>query len=71
MTAMGDDQPRDEGKVRTEELHLPAPSVWPVVLALGVTLLLFGVPTSRAFTVVGALLVAWALWGWIEDLRHA
>jgi hypothetical protein len=51
-----------------EVVHLPSPSVWPFVLGGGVTLAAFGVPTNLFFTFVGALLVAWALVGWIKDL---
>ncbi len=51
-------------------VHLPAPSIWPAMLALGIALLLFGVPTSYAFSVVGALLMIWAIAGWIGELRH-
>jgi len=50
--------------------HLPSPTVWPFVLGAGVTLAAFGVATSFYFTVVGAVLVVWALAGWILDLRR-
>ncbi len=53
-----------------EGVHLPAPSIWPVVLAAGITLLLFGVVTSLAFSVAGALLAIVALAGWIGELRR-
>ena len=52
------------------ELPLPETSVWPVVLAGGMALLLFGVVTSLSFSVLGALLIAGALRGWIGDLLH-
>ena len=52
------------------EPPLPEPSVWPVVLAGGMALLLFGVVTSLSFSVLGALLIAGALKGWIGDLLH-
>jgi hypothetical protein len=45
-------------------------SIWPMVLAGGLTLLLFGVPTSLPFSVVGAGIMAIALRGWIGELRH-
>lgn len=54
-----------------EEGHLPAPSIWPMVLAAGVTLLLFGVVTSLVFSVFGALLMVLSMHGWIQELRHA
>ena len=46
------------------------PSIWPVALSAGVTLLAFGVVTSSVFSLVGAVLFAWSLAGWIRDLRH-
>jgi hypothetical protein len=45
-------------------------SVWPATLAAGITLLLFGVVTSLAFSVVGAVVMACALIGWIDELQH-
>jgi hypothetical protein len=51
-------------------VHLPRPSYWPMVMGAGITLLLFGVISSLAFSAVGALLMLWALGGWIGDLRH-
>ena len=53
------------------ESPLPERSVWPVVLAGGIALLLFGVVTSLSFSVVGALLIVAALKGWMGDLLHA
>ena len=52
------------------EPTLPETSVWPVVLAGGMALLLFGVVTSLSFSVLGALLIIGALKGWIGDLLH-
>ena len=54
-----------------EEVHLPAPSIWPAALAAGLTLLFFGLLTSYAFSAFGAALMACALRGWIGELRHA
>jgi hypothetical protein len=53
-----------------EEVHLPAPSIWPVVCAAAVTLVAFGVLTSLVLSVVGVLLLARGLHGWIWELRH-
>ena len=54
----------------TPGVHLPSPSVWPFVLGGGVTLMAFGVPTNLLFSLVGVILVAWALAGWIGELRR-
>ncbi len=53
-----------------ENVHLPAPSIWPLVCAAGITLLAFGVVTHLAFSVFGLLLTVRALGGWIEEMRY-
>jgi hypothetical protein len=50
--------------------HLPAPSVWPFVVGAAVTLMAFGVTTSLAFSMVGAILLAWGVVNWVRELRH-
>lgn len=64
---VADIQP-EEVHVQGVEIHMPAPSVWPVILAFGIMLLMFGAVTSLGFTIVGAILVAWALGGWLKEL---
>jgi hypothetical protein len=48
--------------------HLPAPTVWPVALATGATLLAAGVVTSWFVSLAGAVLMVAALVGWITLL---
>ena len=50
--------------------HLPAPSVWPVVVGAGVALSLFGIVTSLAFSLLGLVLLLVGIGGWIGELRH-
>jgi len=50
--------------------HLPAPSIWPATIGAAVALMAFGVATSLALSVLGALLLAFGLFGWIQELRH-
>jgi hypothetical protein len=49
-------------------VHLPSPTIWPFVLGSGVALLLFGLLTSYLLSVLGVVLVALALAGWIGEL---
>ena len=49
------------------ERHLPRPSIWPVSLALGVSIACAGVITHPVILVGGALLAVLALGGWIVD----
>jgi len=50
--------------------RLPPPTVWPATLALGATLLAFGVVTSWIMSAVGLGLFLLGAGGWFEDLRH-
>jgi hypothetical protein len=53
-----------------EEIHLPGPSILPILTALGLTLLLVGVTTFIEFTVIGALLLIGCIVVWIKDTRR-
>lgn len=50
--------------------HLPSPSVWPLTVGGGATLVGFGVLTSIALSVLGLALMVWGLYGWIQELRR-
>jgi hypothetical protein len=47
---------------------MPQATAWPIVLALGIALLGAGLATNLAFSVVGAVLFAFGLGGWIGQL---
>jgi hypothetical protein len=53
-----------------EEIHLPGPTILPLLTAVGVTLLLVGVTTFIEFTVVGAVLTVGCVVRWIKDTRR-
>jgi len=59
-----------EGDVNREHIHLPRPSVWPLTVGAGASLMAFGVATSLALSGLGLLLLVWGLAGWIQELRH-
>ena len=52
-----------------EEIHLPGPSILPVLTAVGITLLLVGLTTFVEFSVAGGLLTIGCLYRWIKDTR--
>jgi hypothetical protein len=52
-----------------EEVHLPGPTVLPVLTAVGLTLLLIGFTTFIELTVAGALLTIGCIVRWIKDTR--
>jgi hypothetical protein len=53
-----------------EEIHLPGPSMLPILTAVGITLALVGVTTFIELTVVGVLLTIVCIWRWIGDTRR-
>lgn len=53
-----------------EELHIPGPSVQPVLAALGLTLLLLGLVDMWPVSVIGVLLLLAAAISWIGAARR-
>jgi len=53
-----------------EEIHLPGPTILPLLTAVGITLALVGVTTFIEFTVVGVLLTVGCAVRWIKDTRR-
>ena len=53
-----------------EEIHLPGPSILPLLTAVGITLTLVGVTTFIEFTVVGVILTVVCIARWIKDTRR-
>jgi len=51
-----------------QEVHLPAPTVWPLILAFGFTLLFAGMLTSVSVTLLGAALSLAGCVGWFKDV---
>jgi hypothetical protein len=50
--------------------RLPRPTSAPVALALGATLLAFGVVTSWIISLAGLCLFLLGMWSWLQELRH-
>jgi hypothetical protein len=53
-----------------EEIHLPGPSLDPLLLTVGITVALLGVTTSIFMIVVGVLLSLVVTVRWIRQARH-
>ena len=53
-----------------EEIHLPGPSLQPVLLAFGITLALVGITLGRFLVVAGLLLSIAVIIRWIADTRR-
>jgi hypothetical protein len=53
-----------------EAFHLPPPSIWPPVLALGIAFILTGLVITRVLLVVGIILSVVALVLWVRGARR-
>jgi hypothetical protein len=58
----------NEGTRAPREIEVPAPTVWPFILALGVALLFAGLVTSASVSCLGALLSLAGSVGWFREV---
>jgi Flp pilus assembly protein TadB len=54
---------------RAQPEHIPRPTYWPAALALGITLLLWGLVSTPLLVLAGLVVFALALRGWIQQMR--
>src|ERR1700722_19886531 len=60
-----------EHALHVDSVILPAPTAWPMVLALGISLLITGMVTHWVISVLGLLMALRAMVGWFfEVLPH-
>jgi hypothetical protein len=53
-----------------EAFHMPPPSIWPPVLAVGIAVLLIGIVLNLAIAIIGAVVSVAAVGLWVRDARH-
>jgi hypothetical protein len=53
-----------------EAIHLPPPSIWPLVLALGIALVLTGLILNLVVVIAGIVLALGATALWVRDARR-
>jgi cytochrome c oxidase subunit I len=49
------------------DIHMPSPSYFPVLAALGIPIMAYGVMYNMAGTIVGALITTFSLFGWVLE----
>lgn len=59
-----------EGWSQPHGMHIPEPTYMPVVMAIGIICMLWGIVTTYLITLVGVALFVISIWGWIGELRH-
>ena len=58
----------EQGEVHTHTIHLPAPTAWPFMMALGLTLVSASLVTTAAIGMLGGLLAIVAAVGWFREV---
>jgi hypothetical protein len=53
-----------------EEIHLPGPSLQPILLAFSLTLTLLGVTIGLPIIIAGLVMSIWVMVRWIADTRR-
>jgi hypothetical protein len=51
-----------------DTIHLPAPTAWPIVLALGITLVFAGVVTNGVISILGGVFAIAGCVGWFREV---
>jgi hypothetical protein len=68
MATLLSTQPISQSPAAPREIEAPAPTAWPLVLALGFTLMFTGLLTSLSVTVLGTLLCLAGCIGWFREV---
>lgn len=66
---MSFDRP-DEAPPAGEELHLPGPSLLPITMAAGITLVVIGTTIWWVYSAIGGVIFLYTLIRWIGDTRR-
>lgn len=53
-----------------DAIHLPPPSIWPAVLAVGIALILTGLVVNVVMLIVGVVIAVAATALWVRDARR-
>ena len=64
QVATFEDVMADEATRADKHIHLPSPSYWPIILALGLPVIGYGIIFNRLLAVVGGAIVMLAMFGW-------
>ncbi len=62
------DSMKEPGALRTHSIHLPAPTAWPFLMALGLTLVFASLVTSAGLAVLGGILTVVSIVGWFREV---
>ncbi len=53
-----------------EEIHMPGPTLLPIVSAAAITLIVIGTTINWLFTIAGAIVLIICVFRWVSDTRR-
>jgi cytochrome c oxidase subunit 1 len=59
-----------ESTIKPEDIHLPPPSYWPIVLAFGFSSIVAGLALNIGLTIIGVVVTLVAVIGWVIEPVH-
>jgi hypothetical protein len=65
---MASEAPMETRQTTRAIMQVPAPTVWPIVLAFGLALIFAGLVTSMSVSILGAVLALTGAVGWFRDI---
>jgi hypothetical protein len=68
MATLPPAEPMEQSRHAPSEIEMPASTVWPLVLAFGITLVFAGLLTSASVSVLGAVLAISGCVGWFREV---
>ena len=57
----------EDGSSNQQQVQLPAPTAWPMVLALGLSLVVAGMVTNVAISLLGLVMAVSGAVGWFRE----
>ena len=53
-----------------EEIHLPGPSILPLLAAIAITMIVVGTTISLVVSIIGLVALVIIVWRWVSDTRR-
>lgn len=53
-----------------EQIHLPAPTILPFAMGIGITLIVVGTTITWFLSIIGGIIFIWTLIRWVRDTRR-
>ncbi|HLI32896.1 MAG TPA: hypothetical protein VKU89_09180 [Solirubrobacteraceae bacterium] len=69
-TAVAQAEPQESPPPLGEEIHVPGPSLLPLVTAIGITLAVVGITTIIELSILGCIITAICVYRWIKTTNE-